>query len=520
MSVVHVGFGIIHGMQKMLEQLTRQNAELVAQNQELVDLNRVLAQKVQFLLKRLFGSKSEKFDRHQLELLLGALDAAEPEDDDPPPSAPLPRSRRRREHNPRMPDDLPTEEIVIDPEAVKQDPGGYQCIGEEVSEELDVVPTRYFRRRIIRRKYKSKVNRDRPPVIAPLPPRVIEGGYAAPGLLTDIILKKYVDHLPLYRQEQILKTRHGIDLSRKTMCDWVRVVADWLRPIYEHIREDLRASAYLQIDETPVRYCLAEGGGSAQGYFWLFHHPGGDVLYDWYTSRAANCLDTMLEGFSGTVQSDGYGAYTSYARKRREQIAKKQSDKPIDLSACWAHARRKFHEALEECPAQAGWMVHQIGLMYRIERKLRGKGPELRRAVRAAETAMMLTRLEKALKVNLGQHRPTSAMGKAISYALSLWPQLLRFRDDGRLEIDNNLVENAVRPTALGKKNWMFIGHPDAGQRSAIIYTLLECCKRRGINPQEYLRDILERIPAMTNQQTRSLTPANWLAEKRADQAA
>jgi len=419
-----------------------------------------------------------------------------------------------------MPEDLPTEEIIIEPEAVKQDPSGYQCIGEEVTEELDVVPTRYFRRRIIRRKFKSKVNRDRPPVIAPLPPRVIEGGYASPGLLTDIILKKYMDHLPLYRQEQILKTRHGIDLSRKTMCDWVRVVADWLQPIYNHIREDLRASAYLQIDETPVRYCLEEGGGSGQGYFWLFHHPGGDVLYEWYTSRAADCLDTMLKAFSGTVQCDGYGAYTSYARQRREQIEKKESDKPIDLSACWAHARRKFHEALGECPGQARWILHQIGMMYRIEKELRGKGAQLRQAVRGADAAMILARLEKVLKLKLAQHLPNSAMGKAISYALSLWPQLLRFRDDGRLEIDNNLIENAVRPTAIGKKNWMFIGHPDAGQRSAIIYTLLECCKRRGINPQEYLKDILERIPAMTNQQTRSLTPVNWLADRRQSRAA
>lgn len=133
---------------------------------------------------------------------------------------------------------------------------------------------------------------------------------------------------------------------------------------------------------------------------------------------------------------------------------------------------------------------------------------------------MVLERLHRVFKLKLTMHRPSSQMGKAISYALSLWPPLLRFRDDGRLEIDNNLVENAVRPTALGKKNWMFIGHPDAGQRSAIIYTLLECCKRRGINPQEYLRDVLTRIPAMTNQQTRSLTPANWLAERTKSRAA
>ena len=257
------------------------------------------------------------------------------------------------------------------------------------------------------------------------------------------------------------------------------------------------------------RYCMREGGGSGKGYLWLFHRPGAEVVYEWYTSRAAECLKPMLDGFTGTVQSDGYAAYTSYAE-----------NKPIELAACWAHVRRKFHNALEECPGQAGWVLAQIGLMYRAERRLRGKGAALRQAVRAAETGMVLARLERMLKLKLEQHRPTSAMGTAINYTLSLWPQLLRFRDNGHVEIDNNLIENAVRPTALGKKNWMFIGHPEAGQRSAIIYTLLESCKRHGINPQEYLRDLLSRLPSMTNQQTRSLTPANWLKERRKSKAA
>jgi len=516
-------------MPDMLETVMQQNAALMKQNaeqatqiRELLELNRILTKKVQFLLHRMFGRKSEKLNPGQLEMLFGNLNAAPPPgDDDPPPGPPSPHPRRdRSERKPRMPENLPTEEVVIDPEEVKQDPAGYRCIGEEVTEELDVVPTRYFRRRIIRRKYTSKVNRNRPPVIAPLAPRIIEGGYAGPGLLADIILKKYVDHLPLHRQEQILKTRHGIDLSRQTMSDWVRVVSDWLTPIYNHIREDLIASEYLQVDETPVRYCQDEGGGSRQGYFWLFHHPGGDVLYEWHTSRSADCLETTLKDFGGMVQCDGYGAYASYARQRRELVEKRLSDKLIELSGCWAHARRKFHEARDESPGQAGWILNQIGMMYGIERRLKGKGVRIRQAVRGAETAMILARLEKALKRKLTKYRPTSQMGNAISYTLGLWPQLLKFRDDGRLEIDNNLVENAVRPTALGKKNWLFVGHPEAGQRSAIIYTLLECCKRQGINPQEYLYDVLSRIPAMTNRQTRSLTPANWLADRRKSKAA
>jgi transposase len=501
----------IKNMHAQLEELRRQNAEQAAliatlrdENQALRAENQLLQRKVQFLIHRLFGRTSEKLDPNQLELLLGDASVTPPDEDPPEPPTP-PRPRAPRDRKPRLPADLPTEEIVIDPEAVKQNPTAYQCIGEEVTEELDVTPSRYFRRRTIRRKYTSKTNRALPPVVAPLPPRLVEGGYASPGLVTDILLKKYVDHLPLFRQEQILRTRHGIELSRQTMCDWVRIAADWLKPVYNHIREELRQGGYLQIDETPVRYCQEDGGGSSQGYFWVYHHPGKEVLFEWHTSRAAACLDGMLQNFRGIVQCDGYGAYASYAKNHDA----------IQLSCCWAHARRKFHEARHECPAQAGWFLRQIGLLYQIESELRGQGPQLRQAVRSAQSAMVLVRIEKMLRLKLNQHRPTSGMGSAIAYTLSLWPHLLRYRDDGRLEIDNNLVENAIRPTAIGKKNWLFIGHPDAGERSAIIYTLLENCKRLGINPRDYLLDVLTRLPAMTNHQTYTLTPRNWLAARK-----
>jgi len=497
-------------MQTQLAELLRQNAEQAAEIKALRAENQLLQRKVQFLIHRLFGRTSEKLDPRQLEFLLSDAAGVTPPDDDPPKPPSPTRPRAPRDRKPRLPADLPTEEIVIDPEAVKQNPTAYQCIGAEVTEELDVVPTRYFRRRLIRRKFKSKDNRDLPPLLAPLPPRLVEGGYASPGLVTDILLKKYMDHLPLYRQEQILRTRHGIDLSRQTMCDWVRIAADWLTPIYNHIRDDLRQGGYLQVDETPVRYCGEEGGGSSQGYLWVYHRPGGNVLFEWHTSRAATCLEEMLKNFRGTMQCDGYGAYSSYVKTRRE----------IQLACCWAHARRKFYEARDECPAQADWLLRQIAHLYRIESELRGRGPQLRQAVRNAQSGMILARIEKMLRLKLSQHRPTSGMGNAIAYTLSLWSELLRFRDDGRLEIDNNLVENAIRPTAIGKKNWLFIGHPDAGDRSAIIYTLLENCKRLGINPREYLHDVLSRLPAMTNQQTRSLTPANWLAAARKSQAA
>ena len=245
------------------------------------------------------------------------------------------------------------------------------------------------------------------------------------------------------------------------------------------------------------------------------------MLYEWHTGRGADCLEEMLEEFGGTVQTDGYGAYDSYVKKRRLQIAEGEDKPPIVPAACWAHARRRFHEALAECPTQAGWVMRQIQHLYRIEAELReaGAGPALRAAVRASQSLMVLRRIEKALRLKLTAHRPTSQMGKAIGYTLSLWEPLLVYVNDGRIEIDNNLVENAIRPTAIGKKNYLFFGHPEAGERSAILYTLLENCRREGINPQEYLQDVLARRITTPLSKIGELTPANWAATRRAKAA-
>lgn len=503
-------------MQQGLDELRKQVADLTtllhAQSTQLAALqteNKLLRQKNQLLLQRMFGRKSERLDALQMELLLGelarqeALSKAVPPPDEDPPHPRGPRGPR----TPRLPEDLPTEEVVLDPDEVQRDPSAYRCIGQDVTEELDVTPAQYVRRLYIRPKYVALADRRRPPIQAAMPPRLIEGGYASAGLLADIATRKYVDHLPLYRQEQILKNRHGIALPRQTMSDWMMEVADWLGPVSRHIRDELRASGYLQVDETPVRYCQAEGGGSAQGYFWVYHDPGSrQVLYEWHTSRAAKCLDAMCSKFQGTLQSDGYIAYESFAKDRAD----------IELAGCWAHARRKFHEARNQNPKLAGWFLHQIGLLYRLETQLRESGAPatVREAARACESRMILDRIGRALRVKLPGSLPQSLMGGAIAYALGQWDRLTLFCSDGRVETDNNLVENAIRPTAIGKKNWLFIGHPEAGERSAVIYTLLENCRRLGINPQEYLRDVLTRLPTMTNQQTKELTPARWQAAR------
>jgi transposase len=516
--------------QALIEELRRQNHALRSENETLraqvgnlqQDLE-LTKRKLQHVLKQLFGKKSESLDARQLEMVLSGVEIQATALVPPPVALRPPRPARGRcsPRKPRIPENLPTEDVVIDPDEVSADPQAYQCIGEEITQELDVVPPKYYRRRFIRRKFVRKADRSLPPVIARLPPRLIVGGYAGIGLITDIALKKYLDHLPLYRQEQILKMRHGIELSRKTMSDWMDQLAWWLKPIYQQVGLKLRLDDYLQIDETPVRYCQAEGGGSGLGYLWVYHRPGGGVLFEWHTSRGADCLKSMLEDFGGTIQTDGYGAYESYVKKRLKMIAE-GADKPVIVpAACWAHARRKFNEALAECPVQAGWLMRQIQHLYHIEAELRGigAGPALREAVRSSQSMPILRRIEKVLRLKLAAHRPTSQMGRAIGYTLPLWKQLLVYVRDGRIEIDNNLVENAIRPTAVGKKNYLFFGHPEAGERSAIIYTLLENCKRERINPQEYLQDVLTRRLTTPLDQIAQLTPANWAAARKAKAA-
>ena len=352
---------------------------------------------------------------------------------------------------------------------------------------------------------------DAVPVIAALPESLQERCLAAPGLLAQILIAKYCDHLPLYRQEQIYRTRHGVSLPRQSMLRWVGLAADWLRPIYEMMRTGVMAGGYVQVDETPIRYLDPGHGKTRQGYLWAYSRHGGDVLFDWQTSRAATCLDNIIAAdFSGTLQCDGYSAYPAFAQRRAGAIT---------LAGCWAHVRRKFHEALEQAPRTAGWIVRQIAHLYRIEKELREQraGPRLRTATRAAQSRPVITRLQRAL-IGLKasrRHLPQSLLGQAIDYALSQWQPLGIYLEDGRIEIDNNGVENAIRPTAIGKKNWLFIGEAQAGQRSAILYTIIESCRRRGLDPHAYLRDVLTRLPSMTNWQIKDVTPEAWAKAQR-----
>jgi transposase len=492
------------------KQLLKENQELREENARLRHEVELLRQKMDLLIRRVFGRSSEKLDANQLDLFLlspenepGKVDASSLEEADPRHEVRARRNARLRE---RWPAELPVVEEIIDPKEVQKAPEAWRLIGAEISEQLDYEPGRFLRRRLVRRKYVRRGDPEAIPVIAALPPSLQERCIAAPGLLAQIIVSKFCDHLPLYRQQAIFRTRYGVHLPRQSMARWLGLAADWLRPIYEEIRTGVMAGGYLQIDETPIRYLSPGHGQTKLGYFWTTLSPGGDVLYRWETSRAAECLKNVIAAdFAGTLQCDAYLAYGSFVKKH---------PRSIKLAGCWAHARRNFYEAREQAPQRCGWILRQIAHLYRIEENLRRSqaGPRKRAAVRSSQSRLICQRLYRALVVFKKSRRylPRSAFGQAIDYALSNWPLLGVYLEDGRLELDNNLVENAIRPTAVGKKNWLFFGDAQAGQRSAILYTIIESCRCRGIDPYAYLRDVLTRLPSMTNWQIKDITPKAW----------
>lgn len=494
--------------------------ELVVTLQAALELSRqensLLRQKIDALVRRVFGSSSEPVDRKQLELLLQLATSDTPAEPVEVVAKKEVKVQPRKPRAPRLPEHLPVVEEVIEPEPVKAAPQDWRCIGQEISEQLDFEPARFLRRRTIRKKYVHRADLDTVPVIAPLPERLLDRSLPAPGLLAHILVSKYCDHLPLYRQEQIYAQRHQVQLPRQTLARWVELAADWLKPIYEQIRTGVMAGGYVQVDETPIDYLEPGHGKTKQGYLWTGSRPHGDVFFHWETSRATACLDRVIPAtFTGTIQCDGYAAYRAFANGR---------DQTITLAGCWAHARRRFYEARESSPRLAGWLLNQIQQLYRIEARLREHraGPALREAIRASESRPVVKRIERALlKLKAsGRHLPQSPLGTAMDYALGQWRTLEIYLGDGRVEIDNNLVENAIRPTAIGKKNWLFFGDADAGQRSAIVYTLIECCRRRGQDSFAYLRDVLSRLPTMTNRQIKDVTPAAWLKSQKQLQVA
>jgi transposase len=482
-----------------IEQLRQQGERLQQENEKLRHI-------LQLLLKKQYATgQGEKIDPRQLELLLGkeasvlveTMERAK-EQALVGESKPEPVTRRIS-----LPEDCVTEEVVLEPAEVSAAPEQWKRIGEEVTEEIDIEPAKVIRRRIIRPRYVHRVQREVAPVIAPLPQRLIERSPASAGLIAHLLVAKYVDHLPLYRQEKIFRERYGLRLPRRAMCDWVHRAVGLLKPIYQHICQSILAHGYMQVDETPISYLDPDAGirHARKGFMWAFGFPDGDMAFAWNPRRSAEALGAIIGNYRLLLQCDAYAAYGSFAKSRG-----------ATLLGCWAHVRRKVHESLATSPFAAAVLLRQIQHLYRIEKELRRSraGPNLRVAVRHAQSLPVLRRIRAYAEVFQRRSRPNQPIGEACRYLINQWELLVRYIDHGVAEIDNNLTENAIRPSAIGKKNWLFIGSPEAGETCAIIYTIIETCRRHNIEPAAYLRDVLQRIPATTNQEIHKLVPKVW----------
>jgi transposase len=509
-------------LQQTHEQLSLKEEQLTLKEQELAQAQALIAE----LKQELFGPKADKLDAEQEEQLSQLFQDAQEQAQRPEPLSRevlqdalknerneenqerKERKRRRRRNLPPVKLEEQTQ-VLEPPDKICPHSGKpRKQIGQEVTTEYDLVAAKLIVRKIIRPKYAPCEQSCCSGVaIAPLPPRLIDQSKLGLGLAVHILLSRFDDHVAYYTLERNFNERFGAIIPRQQMVQWVEKIAHLLLALYNLIWEHMRAGPYLQMDETPVKVLDPEVKGKAgQGYLWFYSVPGGDVLLEFNASRGHQTPLKRLEGFQGTIQADGYVAYKTLVGKMPG----------LRRIGCTSHARRKFHKALKESVSDALWFIGRIRQLYKIERLAADLSPEQRLLMRRRQAAPIWKEMkQKADELIAAQtHLPKSSMGKALSFFRNEYTALVGYLRRPEFQIDNNLVENDVRPSAVGRRRWLFIGHPDAGWRSAVIYTLIQCCRRRGINPQEYLTDALQRLPSMTSSQVHELLPSKWKPKK------
>ena len=497
-----------------MESILAENQALKARVGELDLLVAQLKVQIAWLKRKTYSvGKSEAADHTQLMLELGKLEAQLAALEAPKKKLDECRPVVVRAKRP-LPSEvfakLPVADVQeIIPEEVKAEPEAYRQIGVEVTTILDIVPPKLIKKEIHRLKFQRLDDKELAPVVAAVPVRMVPGGYASAGLIAYIVIQKYLRHLPLYRIEQ-MSVEWGAQLPRQSMVDWVRMAAEWTEVIYNRMLKELKEGNYIQLDETPIQYCDPDAGAgkTGLGYLWAVSHPQGDVVFDWRLSRRHGELTKLIgSDYKGLMQSDGYGAYEAYDRTHPE----------VTWLGCWAHARRGFIKAQDENPRLVQAILKLIGRMYRREADWTQKSVSVveRAALRAGpdghvRTMAALRKLATRLLANQ-KVLAKSDLGKAFTYLLNQWEPLSAHLRFGETRLDNNQMENAIRGTAIGKKNWLFVGHPEAGKRSAVLYSLIVSCLRHGKDPHLYLRDVLTRLPLMTNQDDLApLLPKNW----------
>ena len=506
-------------LSKEIDTLAQEKDALEKAKAELESANASLKFQMEWLRKRMFGKMSEKhlpldpsvlepslFDEPLSEEEQARLDAKVKKMEDENARTIEVKAHKREVRRPVF-KDLPVEVTHIYPEGMKDNPD-YTEIGVENTDTLAIQPAKMYIKRIVRHKFvlKSSLQIEDPDrqafAIAPLPESIIPKGMASESLLADILINKYTYHLPFYRQIQKYKEL-GVTLSDSTINDWFAAVCSKLRPLYDKLREQIMAVDYIQVDESTLPVIDNEKHRAVKGYMWAVRDAVGGSVYFHYDrgSRGGETASKLIGGYRGAVQTDGYEVYESFENTPGKRMI-----------GCWAHARRKFVEALDEDRKHASEALVYIGDLYNIEKEMREAGlePDAIKERRQKESYPIIQKFEKWMGSAAGLFSSKSRMGRAIAYTYALLPRLSRYVLDGRYNIDNNGVENAIRPLALGRKNYLFCGNHDAAVRAAIVYSLFASCKAAGVDTREWLEDILRRIP--TEKNLEALLPCNWHA--------
>lgn len=490
----------------MAVQLENKLKQSQGQIQKLQDENAYLQFQLNQLKRLLFGAKRERFikDVNENQLSLPFNVEEEKTEEKEKQVVEYIRKKGKRKNHPgrlELPKHLPVEEITIEPE---EDTSNLKCIGQEVTEQLEYAPAKLFIKKYIRPKYIRPTDTEglaHEGVIAQLPSFPIEKGIAGPGLLSQICVDKFVDHLPFYRQTERFK-REGITLSRSTINGWQESICSLLWPLYENLKHRVLLQGYLQVDETPIQVLdRNKSGKTHRGYHWIYHSPIEKmVFFDYNNGRSREGPKRLLKDFNGYLQTDGYVVY---------DIFNKSED--ITLVNCMAHARRGFDKALAYDKERAGHAMEEFQKLYAIERKAReaNLSPKERHKLRLDESLPILNRLGKWIVETNKTTSPKSPLGQATAYCINRWDNLLAYLEDGCLEIDNNLAENAIRPIALGRKNYLFAGSDRGAERAAMLYSFFATCKKNDVNPFEWLRKVLEVIPEYKVNKLYELLPQN-----------
>ena len=473
---------------------------------ELIEENKRLRFQVKQLNRLLFGAKRERFipnrDENQMTLPFEVEQQDVPEKQKQVIT--YVREKKKRENHPGrlpLPSHLPVKEITLEP---KEDTSGMKCIGREVTDQLEMIPAKLFIKRYIRPKYIKQEDQDsltHSGIIADLPVFPIEKGMAGPGLLAQIMIDKFVDHLPIYRQIERFK-REGIKIPSSTINGWQEAVCNLLEPLYENLKHRVLSQGYLQVDETPIQVLdKRKKGKTHRGYHWVYYSPlEKTVLFDYRDGRSRAGPQKLLKDFTGYLQTDGYSVYDLFAGR-----------KDITLVNCMAHARRGFEKALDYDRENAEHALGMFQKLYAVERKASQENmtADQRHTLRLDEALPVLNELGKWIANTYKTVLPKSPTGKAMAYCIPRWDNLMNYLKDGSLEIDNNLAENAIRPIALGRKNYLFAGSSRGAERAAMFYSFFGTCKKNEVNPFDWLKKVLEVIPEYKVSKLNELLPQN-----------